>query len=282
MSTNKSDNSKSKRKTFEKPSVVTQQSAAIAEAAGYPLETIPDVGGVDIDGALEDMSQIEVDKVYMRYNKGISPQTQTSKHHHDDLEILEDQEPFNRRQSFLNDLNHEPYWQNEKGLHPFQTPKSQKSDSPFFNNKNIITTSQNQQHQQHQQHQQQHINNNHHNMKNNQIERNSDSYSRSAYSNSDEKQSNSNSDENKQHQTTSLGSNHSSLEMAIPEDNELMQMPGNERHERHERLQQADIYGNDDIPNHTGRNTEYIRNGQMRLISLYKIEGNIYTYLYII
>ncbi len=254
---------------FRKPSLITN--------TPYGASSVPIGDDLDI---IQDMSEIEVESTYLRYtgSSSLNPaRNKPSPHKNRQLVELSDQEPYNRRESFLQDINHEPYWQQEKesGLHPFQTPKSTKNDNTPFFNKNILNSN---------------INDNespiptisklvdippppttnHHiNTMNQQKSRNSTSLSRNSASHSSQTQHSIHTDSNNSHQmgssddniqNTGLTSANTSLEMAIPEENELIQMPNNGN---------IDIYGNEDNLSHNGRITSYVRSGQMNPISLY-------------
>eukprot|EP01083_Nonionella_stella_P269319 911131_1 len=101
-----------------------------------PLPTIP--SNHDGSMVLDDISEIEVDETYMKYTGQYIEPPHSLKSNK--LHELEDQEPYNRRESFLADMTHEPYWKDkESGHHPFQTPKSTKDGTtPLFFTKDII------------------------------------------------------------------------------------------------------------------------------------------------
>merc|ERR1712048_1241451 len=83
----------------------------------------------------DDLIEIVTNELNFTTNRPPLPPQQYS--NNSNLVELQDQEPYNRRQSFLHDMHHEPYWQNEQnaGRHPFQTPKhsqNKKSNEEFF------------------------------------------------------------------------------------------------------------------------------------------------------
>ena len=171
------------------------------------------------------------------------PPQQFSNNKH--LVELQDQEPYNRRQSFLHDLHHEPYWQNEPGRHPFETPKHSKTsmNGHGFFNKDVQT--------------------------NNNKKSNTSSHIHSDIHYShlhDPSTSNSNATVT---ENTLPQSNNTSQEMAIIQEQDMIhKFTEQQRSTTHS----TDIYSNDDTPNHNGRITTFARNGQMNPISLYKID----------
>ena len=272
---------------FKKPSLVTNNNQYGGALPYNGSQSVP--MGQDLD-VIGDMDEIEVESTYLRYtgsgqlnnnNNNSNNINKSSVTSNRQMHELNDQEPYNRRESYIQDINHEPYWQQEKesGLHPFQTPKSTKNDNTPFFNKNII-----------------HNDNESPipsinklvdtppiNTMNQQKSRNSASLSRNSASHSSQTQHSIHSTSthsNNSHQmgssednlqNTTLTSTNTSLEMVIPEENELIHnMPNNHRNN-------IDIYGvNDERENittsaisHNGRITSYVRNGQMNPISLY-------------
>lgn len=97
---------------------------------------------VQIGSHLEDISEREMKETFIKYNgkppsrPHLNPQGSGRSRNMIDLA---DQEPYDRRGSFLQDMSHEPYWQHEKdaGSHPFQTPKSSTSNIRYFGKKDI-------------------------------------------------------------------------------------------------------------------------------------------------
>lgn len=236
-------------------------------------QSVPMSQDLDVIG---DMDEIEVESTYIRYtgsgqlnNNHTNNINKSSMISNRQMHELNDQEPYNRRESYIQDINHEPYWQQEKesGLHPFQTPKSTKNDNTPFFNKNILNHNDNESPIPT-------INklvdtpgNNSINSMNQQKSRNSQSLSRNSASHSSQTQhsihsasthSHHSNHSNNSHQmgssednlqNTGLTSTNTSLEMVIPEENELIQMPNH-----------------NDV--HNGRITSYVRNGQMNPIYL--------------
>eukprot|EP01084_Bolivina_argentea_P071993 130765_1 len=195
---------------------------------------------------LDDISEVEVQQIRGKYTGQYTDpyKMRTNGHSNNNkLNEIQDTDPYNRRESFLADISHEPYWQDkEAGSHPFQTPKSTKDNrtpsffkdpilqqntdtnaqgfGPLVNAPNVTNTANNRQ---------------------------SDSSSRPSNT----------SDDTKVAQRTSD---------AIPEEDTIIQMPSVKS--------ERDIYSIDDMPNHNGRITTFARNGEMNPTSLYKIGAN--------
>lgn len=119
-------------------------------SSDVPAVVVPTIqDAVDQTGShLEDISELEVHQISQKYHGQISSQLPKRPHldphgsgRSRNMFDLKDQEPYGRRESFLQDMNHEPYWSQEKGAgsHPFQSPKSAKSNTGYFG-KNLLGT----------------------------------------------------------------------------------------------------------------------------------------------